>query len=79
MMCVSIAVVGRKMRFLSGRPRTFFASFCFLGANYCNIFCDDCSNFGSLGEVLAHGGVIPAILGVWERSLLMEVSFLFLF
>ena len=34
----------------------FFAIvFCFLGANYCNLF-NDCSSFGSLKEVFAHGG-----------------------
>ena len=54
MMFVSIAVVGGKLRFLSGRPRdlwhcTFRHSFCFLSANYCNIFYD-CSSFGILGE-----------------------------
>ena len=60
MMCVSIAIVGGKLVFLSGRPRDvwhciFHCSFCFLGANYCNLFYD-CSSFGSLGEVFAHGG-----------------------
>ena len=60
---VSIAVVGGKLRFLSGRHRDlwhsiFSHSFCFLGANYCNLFYD-CSNFGSLGEVFAHGGEFP--------------------
>ena len=65
MVCVSIAVVGGKLRFLSGRPRDFWHcifhhSFCFLGANYryCNRFYD-CSSFGSLGEVFAHGGEFP--------------------
>ena len=33
-------------------------SFCFLGANDCNRFYD-CSSFGSLGEVFAHGGEFP--------------------
>ena len=50
--CVSIAVVGGKLRFLSGRPRDLWHSiysFCFLGANYyCNSFYD-CNSFGSLG------------------------------
>ena len=54
MMYVSIAVVGGKLRFLSGRPHdfwhcVFYYSFCFLGANYWNIFYD-CSSFWSLGE-----------------------------
>ena len=48
--CVSIAVVGGKLRFLSGRPRDLWHSiysFCFLGANYyCNSFYD-CNSFGS--------------------------------
>ena len=47
---VSIAVVGGKLRFLPGRPRDLWHcicrhSFCFLGANYCNIFYD-CGRFG---------------------------------
>ena len=62
-MCVcksSIAVLGGKLRFLSGRPRNiwhciFHHSFYFLGAKYCNPFYD-CHSFGSLGEVFAHGG-----------------------
>ena len=63
MVCVSIAVVGGKIRFLFGRPRDFWhsifhRSFCFLGANYCNLFYD-CSSFGGLGEVFAHGGEFP--------------------
>ena len=63
MVCVSIAVVGGKLRFLSGGPRDFWQcifhdSFSFLGANYCNLFYD-CSSFGSLGEVFAHGGEFP--------------------
>ena len=33
----------------------FHHIFCFLGANYCNLFYD-CSSFGSMREVLAHGG-----------------------
>ena len=33
----------------------FRHSFCFLGANYCNLFYD-CSSFESLGEVFARGG-----------------------
>ena len=62
MVCVSIAVVGGKLRFLSGGPRDFWQcifhdSFSFLGANYCNLFYD-WSGFG-----------------VWERFLLMGVSF----
>ena len=32
--------------------------FCFLGANFCNLFYA-CSTFGSLGEVFAHGGEFP--------------------
>ena len=61
--CVSIAAVGEKLRFLSGRPRDlwhsiFRHSFCFLGANYCNLFYD-CSSFRSSGEVFAHGGEFP--------------------
>ena len=36
----------------------FHRSFCFLGANYCNIFYD-CNSFGSLGEVFAQGGEFP--------------------
>ena len=60
MMCVSIAVVGGKLRFLTGRPRDlrhciFHRSFCFVGANYCDLFFDS-NSFGSLGEVSAHGG-----------------------
>ena len=63
MMCVSIAVVGVKLRCLSGRPRDlwhrmFDHSFCFLGANYCNLFYD-CDSFGSLGEVFAHWDEFP--------------------
>ena len=63
MMCVSIVVVGGKLRFLSRRPRDFWRclfhhSFCFRGANYCDLFYD-CSSFGSLGEVFAHGGEFP--------------------
>ena len=43
MVCVSIAVVGGKLRFLSGRPRDLWScifrhSFCFLGANYCDVY-----------------------------------------
>ena len=62
MMCVSIAVVGGKLSFLSGRPRDlrhsiFHHSFCFLGANYYNIFYD-CRSFRR------------------ERLSLMSVSFL---
>ena len=62
-MCVSIAVVRGKLTFLSGRPCDgwlciFHHGFCFLGANYCNLFYD-CSSFGSLGEVFAHGGEFP--------------------
>ena len=50
MVCLSIAVVGGKLRFLSGRRRDFWHSifhhsFCFLGANFCNRFYD-CSSFG---------------------------------
>ena len=37
---------------------TFRHGFCFLGVNYCNLFYN-CSNFGSLGEVFAHGGEFP--------------------
>ena len=60
---VSIAVVGGKLIFLSGRPRDlwhciFHHSFCFLSANYCNLFYD-CGSFRSLGEVFAHGGEFP--------------------
>ena len=63
MMCLSIAVVGGKLRCLSGRPRDlwhciFRDGFCFLGANYCNLFYD-CSSLGSLGEVFAHRGELP--------------------
>ena len=63
MMCVSIAVVGVKLRCLSGRPRDlwhciFRLNVCVLGANYCNLFYDY-SSFGSLGEVFAHGGEFP--------------------
>ena len=63
MMCASIAVVGGKLIFLSGRPRDlwhciFRQSFCFLGANCRNLF-QDCSSFGTLGEVFAHGGEFP--------------------
>ena len=74
MMFVSIAVVGGKLRFLSGRPRnfrhcTFHRSFCFLGANYCNPFYD-CNNFGSWAEVFAHGGEFPRsfLVSHWFRS-----------
>ena len=60
MVFVSIAVVGGKLRFLSVGPRDFWHcifhhSFCLLGANYRNLF-NDCSSFGSLEEVVAHGG-----------------------
>ena len=63
MVCVSIAAVGGKLNFLSGRPRDlwhciFRRSCCFLGANYCNLS-NDCSSFVSLGEVLAHAGEFP--------------------
>ena len=63
MMCVSIAAAGSKLSFLSGRPRDLWHyicrhSFCFLGANYCNLFYD-CSSLGSLGEVFAHRGEFP--------------------
>ena len=63
MVCVSMAVVGSKLSFLCGRPRglwhcIFRHSFCFLGENYCNSLYD-CSSFGSLGEVFAHGGEFP--------------------
>ena len=33
----------------------FHHRFCFLGANYCDIFYDF-NSFGSLGEAFAHGG-----------------------
>ena len=51
------------MSFLSGRPRDlrhciFHRSFCFLGANDCNLFYDG-NSFGSLGEVFAHEGEFP--------------------
>ena len=71
MLCVSIAVVGGKIRFSFGRPRDFWhlifhRSFCFLSANYSNLFYD-CSSFWSLGEVFAHGGEFPlAFLDVGE-------------
>ena len=60
MVCVSVAVIRGKLRFLSGRPREFWHcifhhSICLLGANYRNRFYD-CSSFGSLGDVFAHGG-----------------------
>ena len=63
MMCISIAIVGGKLRFLSGRPRDlwhciFCHSFRFVGAKYCNLFYD-CSSLGSLVEVFAHGGEFP--------------------
>ena len=63
MACVSIAVGGGRLRFLSGRPRDlwhciFRLSFCFLGANYCDLFYD-CSSFTSLGEVFVHEGKFP--------------------
>ena len=63
MVCVSIAAVGGKLNFLSGRPRDlwhciFRHSFCFLGANYCNVFYD-CRSYKSLREVFAHGGEFP--------------------
>ena len=67
MMCVSIAVVGGKLRFLSGRPRdlrhcVFHRSFCFLGTNYCL--------FSTIATAV--------LLGDRERFLLMGVSsFLF--
>ena len=53
------STVGGELKFLSGRPRgiwycIFPHSFCFLGANHCNIFYD-CNSFGSLGEVLLTG------------------------
>ena len=59
MMCVSIAVVGGKLRFLSGRPGDhwhciFHHIVWFLGANYCHLFYD-CNIFESLGEVLRMG------------------------
>ena len=63
MMCVSIAVVGSKLDFLSGRPRDLwhciFRQFFFSRRELlCNLFYD-CSSFGSLGEVFAHGGEFP--------------------
>ena len=62
MVCVYIAVVGGKL-ILCGRPRDFQHSifhhcFCFLSASYCSLFYN-CSIFGSLGEVFAHGGEFP--------------------
>ena len=65
MVCVSIAVVGGILRFLSGRPRDlwhciFRHSFCHLGSNYCNLFYN-CSSFGSLGGVFAHEGEPPLV------------------
>ena len=49
--------------FLSRRPRDlwhciFRHSFCFLRANYCNLFYD-CNSFDTLGEVFARGGEFP--------------------
>ena len=63
MMCASMAVVGGKLFFLSGKPRdlwhcAFHHSFCLLGATYCNIVYD-CNSLGSLGEVFAHVGEFP--------------------
>ena len=57
------STVGGELKFWSGRPRgiwycIFPHSFCFLGANHCNIFYD-CDSFGSSGEVFAHGGEFP--------------------
>ena len=78
MVCVSMAVVGSKLSFLCGRPRglwhcIFRHSFCFLGENYCNSLYD-CSSFGSLGEVFAHGGEFPLaflMVRVMELRLLL--------
>ena len=55
---VSIAVVGGKLRFLSGKPRDlwhciFRRSCCVLGANYCNRFYH-CSCYGNWGDDFAH-------------------------
>ena len=63
MMCVSFAVVGGKLRCLSGRPRDlwhciFRHSFSFLGVNYCDIFYD-CKSFWILGEFFVHGAEFP--------------------
>ena len=68
MMCVFLAVVGGKLRFLSGRTRdlwhcTFRHSFRFVSANYCNLFYD-CNSFWSLGKVFAHGSEFPLSLKV---------------
>ena len=60
MMCVSIAVVGGKMRFgdIAIFGIVFFTIVFAFYANYCNLF-HDCSSFGSLGEVFAHGVEFP--------------------
>ena len=60
--CVSMAVVGGKLRFLSGRPRDiwhciFHRSFRYLGADYCNF------------------STIATISGVWEGFLLTGGEF----
>ena len=60
MVCVSMAVVGGKLRFFVRETSRSFALYfrhrlCFLGANYCTFFYD-CSGWGSLGEDFAHGG-----------------------
>ena len=59
-MCVSIPVVGEKLRSLPGRPRDFWHCIfshrvCFIGANYSNhVYV--CRRFGSLGNGFGHQG-----------------------
>ena len=71
MICVSIAIVGGKLIFLSERPRDFWHcifhhGFCFLGANYRNIFYD-CSG---LGRGFCSWGWVPSFRSKsrWFRS-----------
>ena len=74
MVCVSIAVVGGKIRFSFGRPRDFWhwifhRSFCFLGANYCNLFYD-LQQFWGVGRGFCSWGWVSSCLfhSRWFRS-----------
>ena len=62
MVCVSIAVVGGKLIFLSGRPRDLWRcilpNFVWSTRELLQPFYD-CSSFGSLGEVFVHGAEFP--------------------
>ena len=81
--CVSIAVVGGKLRFLSGRPRDLWHSifrhgFCFLGMNYyCNMYMYNCDFFvcfrtylfvrALLAKILKLRRYRKAVRNLWSR------------